>query len=118
MIPDEDEFDFVENGINKSLYMSRLDCDDPFGQDEYNYELRVVSLDYDDPFDDIDRKENGSIIQLIYTNKFGIKTIDNCEGFSSKAKCRKRYNGLVRRVKDSEREAIEEYRIKMEGHLN
>ncbi len=87
------EFDFNENGINKSLYLSCIDCIEPVC-----YELRVVSLDYDDPFDDIDRKD--SKIQFMYTNSLRTEMRDNCEVFSSKAECKKRFNELVRKVKN------------------
>jgi hypothetical protein len=87
LIPDEDEFYFEENGINKALYMSWINY-----YDEVSYELRVVTCDYDDPFDDVDRKN--SKIQFTYKGKF-----DNCEGHTNKSKCRKRYNELVKLVR-------------------
>ena len=99
-IPNEDEFYFVENGINKGLYMSIIECVEPTG-----YELKVVSCDYDDYRDDIDRKN--SIVQFVYPKQVSWtgKVIseaqpDNHEFYTNKSKCRKRFNQLVKEIKN------------------
>ena len=88
---EDKEFDFVENGINKSLYMTWIE--DAGENGKCDYELRVNVLDYDDPFDELDSKN--SKIQFTYKGKH-----DDCEIYSSKAKCRKRFNQLVKEIKN------------------
>jgi len=108
MIPDEDEYYFTENGINKGLYMTRTEywSREDF-KDKVEYQLKVVNCDYDDYRDDIDRKN--SVIQFVYPKQvsWSGKVIseaqpDNHEFFTNKSKCRKRYNELVRIIKKME----------------
>tara|TARA_R110001599_G_scaffold196531_1_gene393060 strand:- start:146 stop:433 length:288 start_codon:yes stop_codon:yes gene_type:complete len=92
MIQDEDEFHFLENGIEKVLYMSWIspECDE---NGRCQYELRVAACHGQDPFDENDGKNSVSDIG----NGLG-----DCEPYYNKSKCRKRYNELVRIIKKME----------------
>ena len=108
MIPDEDEYYFTENGINKGLYMTRTEywSREDF-KDKVEYQLKVVNCDYDDPWDIDDRKN--SVVQFVYpkqvswTGKVINEVCPDVEEFyTQKAKARKRYNELVRIIKKME----------------
>ena len=106
MIPDEDEYYFTENGINKGLYMTAVDYYEDF-KDKVEYQLKVVNCDYDDPWDIDDRKN--SAIQFVYpkqvswTGKVISEAHSDVEEFySRKSQARKRYNELVRIIKKME----------------
>ena len=108
MIPDEDEYYFTENGINKGLYMTRTEywSREDF-KDKVEYQLKVVNCDYDDPWDIDDRKN--SAIQFVYpkqvswTGKVISEAHSDVEEFySRKSQARKRYNELVRIIKKME----------------
>ena len=106
MIPDEDEYYFTENGINKGLYMTAVDYYEDF-KDKVEYELKVVNCDYDDPWD-IDDREN-SVVQFVYPQQLSWSgkveseaQPDTSEFYTQKAKAKKRYNELVRIIKKME----------------
>ena len=104
-IPDEDEFYFEENGINKGLYMTRIEYWNTVElKDKVEYQLKVVNCDYDDPYD-IDDREN-SVIQFIRPKKvsWSGKVISEArpdveEFYSRKSQARKRFNELKRLVR-------------------
>lgn len=103
--PDEDEFYFEENGINKGLYMTRTEYwsrEDL--KDKVEYQLKVVNCDYDDAWDIHDRKN--SVIQFVYPKQVSWtgKVISEAqpdveEFYSRKSQARKRFNELKRLVR-------------------